>query len=943
MKQKGKKVIAVLLACVLLVCQVPQQVSAVEMEAAVNDNLPEKERDRNKTKLPESEKFSNQDKAITEQEQSSETAKPEQVSASEGQMAKAENAFYYEQEFAKEGVKVVLSAREGVVPDNCNVEVMLLKEETLETLKDQIREEMQGMIDQGILRSETGSQSVFDKYYDLRAETEQAYAVDVKITYMDEVGNFCVFEPKEKDAVTVSMQIGGLKENAEDEMHSVELFYMPESETDDSRGRSVQTEHPEYLTERTAIDGDIISFDAEHFSIYTVAIIKYAAYASPQMIAAEEKAWNLINNHADPNYFLNDPYKEQMTAQQYKELRQEAVKATKGCSTQYEKIKAITGLVAGEIYYDYYYYNGYLGGNNDVTKFINPFDVWKHKRTTCGGYAYLMRTMLISIGIPCMYLRGRDHAYNAAYDSTNKKWIFADSTWCSKNKYSEEKEYIKGGYSYKYFDMSIEQIAALSNHEVQYLEGLLAKKTDSVYYRMDSDHDLDYNYDDMVWSDRNWHLQVLGVKGTPEKITVCAGFEGFEVHNIHPSAFFENKKLKTVDLSKTKIQSIREDSFGKCSRLTDVKFPSSLQTIERYSFRECPKLQTVDLSKTKLQEVRDKVFFSCSGLTTVKLPKSLQNIDLYAFGECKKLTSINLSKTNVETIGDSAFRECSSLANVKFPSSLKKIGQRAFQECLKLKKVDLSKTSVESINRSAFYMCDSLISVKCSASLKELGWYVFSTCRKLKTADLSKTKVTKTSLGLFVACRSLESVKLPKNITEIGEKSFAGCIKLKTLDLSKTKLKKISKRAYFDCFSVKLIKLPSTVNLIEEEAFTATVSTPLDTIVVTPLSAKKIGYTKAKAGIIWPGRKVSVCTYAYKIKFDKNGAQKGSMKGLTCGGGIKTTLPANKFKRAGYKFMGWNTKKNGKGTAVADQGTIKKFARKDNAVVTLYAQWKKVK
>lgn len=338
---------------------------------------------------------------------------------------------------------------------------------------------------------------------------------------------------------------------------------------------------------------------------------------------------------------------------------------------------------------------------------------------------------------------------------------------------------------------------------------------------MDSDHDLDSNYDDMVWSDQNWYLQVFGVKGNPAKITVSAGFGGLEVHNVYPSAFFENKKLKTVDLSKTKIQIICEDAFEKCSSLT----------------------------------------------------------------------------------------------NVKFPVNLKKIGQRAFQQCLKLKTVDLSRTSVESINRSAFYMCDSLTSVKCPASLKEIGWYVFSTCRNLRTADLSKTKLTKTSMGLFVVYRSLERVKLPKNITEIGEKSFAGCIKLKTLDLSKTKLKKISRRAYFDCFTVKLIKLPSTVKSIGEEAFTASVSTPLDTIVVTPLSAKKIGYTKAKAGKIWSGRKVSVCTYAYKIKFDKNGAKKGSMPSLTCGGGIKTKLPANKFKRVGYQFNGWNTKKNGKGTA----------------------------
>ncbi len=151
MKQTGKKVIVFLLACVLLVCQIPQQVLAAKMEVSVNNNLTVNEQGRNKTELPEWNGFSNQDKIITDLEQSSKIVKSQQVSASEGQVSEAENIFYYEQEFSQEGVRVVLSAREGVVPDNCNVQVMLLKEEMLGTLEDQIQKEMQGMIDQEIL------------------------------------------------------------------------------------------------------------------------------------------------------------------------------------------------------------------------------------------------------------------------------------------------------------------------------------------------------------------------------------------------------------------------------------------------------------------------------------------------------------------------------------------------------------------------------------------------------------------------------------------------------------------------------------------------------------------------------------------------------------------------------------------------------------------------
>ena len=46
----------------------------------------------------------------------------------------------------------------------------------------------------------------------------------------------------------------------------------------------------------------------------------------------------------------------------------------------------------------------------------------------CSGYAKLMRTLCISIGIPCMDLEGHAHEYNAVYDSENAKWIFVDAT-----------------------------------------------------------------------------------------------------------------------------------------------------------------------------------------------------------------------------------------------------------------------------------------------------------------------------------------------------------------------------------------------------------------------------------------------------------------------------------------------------------------------------------
>ena len=51
-------------------------------------------------------------------------------------------------------------------------------------------------------------------------------------------------------------------------------------------------------------------------------------------------------------------------------------------------------------------------------------------------------------------------------------------------------------------------------------------------------------------------------------------------------------------------------------------------------------------------------------------------------------------------------------------------------------------------------------------------------------------------------------------------------------------------------------------------------------------------------------------------------------------------LPANKFTRKGYKFAGWNTKKDGSGTTYKDKNRAKNLTTKNKGTATLYAQWK---
>ncbi len=80
----------------------------------------------------------------------------------------------------------------------------------------------------------------------------------------------------------------------------------------------------------------------------------------------------------------------------------------------------------------------------------------------------------------------------------------------------------------------------------------------------------------------------------------------------------------------------------------------------------------------------------------------------------------------------------------------------------------------------------------------------------------------------------------------------------------------------------------------------------------------------------------------YTIRFDGNGATSGSMDKITgCRYKKEYKLPANTFKRKGFKFSGWNTKKDGSGRKYPNKSV---YVRKSGTkkTVTLYAMWKKI-
>ena len=78
----------------------------------------------------------------------------------------------------------------------------------------------------------------------------------------------------------------------------------------------------------------------------------------------------------------------------------------------------------------------------------------------------------------------------------------------------------------------------------------------------------------------------------------------------------------------------------------------------------------------------------------------------------------------------------------------------------------------------------------------------------------------------------------------------------------------------------------------------------------------------------------------YTIQYDPNGGT-GDMKSIKCVYSQTYELQKNQFTNGNRKFTGWNTEKNGNGSAYADGSHISKLCANKNGKVILYAQWKR--
>ena len=286
------------------------------------------------------------------------------------------------------------------------------------------------------------------------------------------------------------------------------------------------------------------------------------------------------------------------------------------------------------------------------------------------------------------------------------------------------------------------------------------------------------------------------------------------LNSLGKSAFSNNKALKAIDLSATKLEILNDSTFSGCSALAsvtlkegltrigtgtssysgafqdckalkEITIPASVQDFGTGTFTDCKSLVTVTFAKgSQVTTLGSNTFYGCASLKTVVLPEGLTSLGTKTFygAGLEEFTF----PANILTIGASLFSNAKQLAEVKVLGKITSIGANAFEKTA-IRSFDFS--SVETIGASAFKDCTQLVGTVTKdgdgketvnaidlSGVTELGKSAFSGCTLLEKVKLTKDDGTGLAVlpdSLFEKCLSLTQVTLPSNVTFLGKNTFA--------------------------------------------------------------------------------------------------------------------------------------------------------------------------
>lgn len=292
-------------------------------------------------------------------------------------------------------------------------------------------------------------------------------------------------------------------------------------------------------------------------------------------------------------------------------------------------------------------------------------------------------------------------------------------------------------------------------------------------------------------------------------------------------------------------------AFEKCYNLYLAWFnnTSKLEKMEYGAFSECYALESINIPQG-ITAIEDRTFENCTALTEVTFPSNVETVGAYAFYSCTELEKVSLN-AGLTVIGENAFLDCWALNDVRIPNTVDSIEYRAFSGCDSLDSITIP-GSVKTVGEQAFYWCraledvvikDGVLTIEKEAfnysnvlnlyignTVTSIGDYAFeyANIQELNIPD----SVTQLGIGAFSKCNNIKTIKFGKGLSYISDYCFEDAIELYQSgslneDIPQTderlvipsNIKSIGVNAFARCTSVKSIILSDGVENVAERAF----------------------------------------------------------------------------------------------------------------------------
>ncbi len=368
-------------------------------------------------------------------------------------------------------------------------------------------------------------------------------------------------------------------------------------------------------------------------------------------------------------------------------------------------------------------------------------------------------------------------------------------------------------------------------------------------------------------------------------VEIPAEINGKPVTRVEEFAFQNCTAVKSVIIPST-VTFIGWGAFNGCTAMESIFIPASVREIEYGAFYNCSSLKAayvedltawcqidLDGEYSNPAHITGKLTFTNGDVSDLKIPSNVARIGRYTFYNCKDVQSVTFSE-GITEVGECAFYGCSLSGKITMPTSVESIGERAFYGT----EIDgiiipegnatykNSGSGVIDVAQKTLIIGFDDTVIPDDGSVTKLGGFAYSGCDKMTSITVPDC-VTVMAAGVFENCSALTSVTLPSSITYLNARTFAGCSSLTTVAIPEA-VERIGISAFRDCKLLNSITLHDGITEVKDFAFTNCASL---TSLIFPSTIEDLGkgitsgctsLTELKIAYGGPYRSINNCIYS---------------------------------------------------------------------------------